>query len=126
MLIHAAYPHVHHEHQDHSHLGISENHAHDHHSDPDDKNSVKKSFFDLIFQSHTHSNHLPQSISINQEKSDLVREDQRLDVAVAIFTECIPPVSLTIESERLENWDNPRITSSFFTCLLLRGPPVLG
>lgn len=128
MLMHTALPHVHHEHEEHSHHGISENngHHHDHEGGHESENSEQKSLFDLFFQNHTHTNHLPQSISVDQEKSDLVKQEQRKIVEAAVFSHEDPPISEEIESEKFKSRRNPLIKSPFFNCGSLRGPPFLG
>lgn len=125
MLMHTAFPHVHHEHEEHTHHGVQAGHSRDRHDGQDAESAEKKSLFDFFSQNHTHSNHLPQSISVNQEKSDLVKEDQRKVVTVTDFSKERPPITQISESDWLENWDDPLITSPFFSCNSLRGPPVL-
>lgn len=126
MLMHTALPHVHHEHEEHSHHRSLENHTHEHHGETESKHAESDSIFDLFFQNHTHTNHLPQSISVNQEKSDLVKQEQRKIVKAAVFSNVSPPISVEINFEKLKNTGPPVNKSPFFNSKSLRGPPVLG
>lgn len=126
MLMHTALPHVHHEHEEHSHYGSLDSHTQDHHGEAESKHAESDSIFDLFFQNHTHTNHLPQSISVDQEKSDLVKQEQRKIVQAAVFSSKSPPVSEEINSEKLKSRGNPLLKSPFFNSRSLRGPPVLG
>ncbi|GMQ28077.1 hypothetical protein [Algoriphagus confluentis] len=126
MLMHTAFPHVHHEHEEHTHHGAKASHSHDHSGDHDADDTEQKSLVDLFFQNHTHSNHLPQTITVSHEKSDLIKEDQRklAEVAVLSFTEVLSPPGL--ETKSLKTQRGPSLESPFFTCNSLRGPPALG
>lgn len=128
MLMHTAVPHVHHEHEEHSHHDSLENHGHHHVPDGGHKsdNSEKKSLLDLFFQNHTHTNHLPQSISVNQEKTTLVKHEDRKIVQTAVFSSEASHVSEEINSEKRKSPESLVIKSPFFNCGSLRGPPVPG
>lgn len=126
MLMHTALPHVHHEHEEHHHHGSLETHTHEHQEKSNPKNAEIDSIFDLFFQNHTHTNHLPQSISANQEKSDLVKQQQRKILQDAVFSNESPPISGEFNSEKLKSTGPPVIKSPFFNSKSLRGPPVLG
>lgn len=126
MLMHAALPHVHHEHEEHSHHGVQASHSHDHHDGQGEEGAEKKSLIDLFFQNHTHSNHFPQTITVNHEKSDLIKKDQRKVVEVAVSSSQDPPIPPNLEPENVINQEDPDLDPPFFTCNFLRGPPALG
>jgi len=126
MLMHTAFPHDHHEHKEHSHHGAQASHSHDHHHDHDEESAEKKSLIDLFFQNHTHSSHLPQTITVNHEKSDLIKKDQRKVVEVAVISIPDLPIPPNIEPERPGNPGGPDLEPPFFSCKSLRGPPTLG
>ncbi len=126
MLMHTAFPHVHHEHEEHSHHGAQASHSHDHHHGHETESAEKKSLIDLFFQNHTHSNHLPQTITVDYEKSDLIKKDQRKIVEVTASSHQDLPIPPNLEPEKLKNQEDPDLDAPFFTCNSLRGPPSFG
>lgn len=126
MLMHTAFPHDHHEHEEHSHHGAQASHSHDHHHGHETESAEKKSLIDLFFQNHTHSNHFPQSITVNHEKSDLIKKDQQKIVEVAASTHLDQPIPPNSKLEKGKNQEDLNLDSPFFTCKYLRGPPSLG
>lgn len=126
MLMHTAFPHVHHEHEKHSHPGVQTSHSHDHPHGHKPESSEKKSLIDLFFQNHTHSNHLPQTITVNHEKSDLIKKDHRKIVEVAGISHQNLPIPPNLELEKGKYQEAPYLDPPFFTCKSLRGPPTLG
>lgn len=126
MLMHTALPHVHHEYKEHTHLESHTSHSHDHHHGSEEESKGTKSLIDLFFQNHIHSNHLPQTITVNHEKTDLIKKDQRKLVEVAVSLHQDPLISPKTEPEKGMNQEDPNPDSSFFSCKTLRGPPTLG
>ena len=66
-MMHNAFPHVHHEHEIGRNTelrGDSHHHHHDsdhhHHSDDDENDQVQKTFFDFLFNNHSHTTHAHQ------------------------------------------------------------------
>lgn len=126
MLMHTAFPHDHHEHEEHSHHGAQASHSHDHHHGHEQESAEKKSLIDLFFQNHTHSNHLPQTITVDYDKSDLIKKDQRKIVEVTASSHQDLPIPPNLEPEKPKNQEDPDLDPPFFTCNSLRGPPALG
>lgn len=126
MLMHTAFPHDHHEHEEHTHHEAQASHSHDHHHGHETESAEKKSLIDLFFQNHTHSNHLPQTITVDYEKSDLIKKDQRKIVEVTASSHQDLPIPPKIEPEKPKNQEDPDLDPPFFTCNSLRGPPALG
>ncbi|MBS4040920.1 MAG: hypothetical protein KGZ81_10025 [Flavobacteriales bacterium] len=126
MLMHTAFPHVHHEHEEHTHHGAQASHSHDHHHGHEQESEEKKSLIDLFFQNHTHSNHLPQTITVDYDKSDLIKKEQRKIVEVTASSNQDLPIPPNLEPEKPKNQEDPDLDPPFFTCNSLRGPPALG
>lgn len=125
MLTHSAFPHTHHEHQDQSHHEEVKQHAH-HHDGHDHEEEKQLSLLDLFFQSHSHSNHSTQSISVQQVTSDQIKSTQKKLEEAVIFSTVENSYFPVPESGKPENRDVPYLKPPFLTCNSLRGPPALG
>lgn len=134
MLTHSAFPHTHHEHQGHSHQQEAKEHSHHgeatehshHHDNHDHEEEKNLSLLDLFFQSHTHSNHSTQSISVDQVTSDQTKSTQKKLGKVLVFSNVEISYYPISEKSKRENRGIPYLKPPFLNCNLLRGPPALG
>ena len=78
VMMHNAFPHLHHQHDVDSERAAGpkgefhhHGHDHDHHSDEDDNDHDRKSFFDFLLKNHPHTKHLHQytPVVLRQVKS---------------------------------------------------------
>lgn len=122
MLTHSAFPHTHHEHEEHSHHGEVKTHTH-HHEDDGQEKENQLSILDLFFQSHSHSNHTTQNISVTLESSDQVKSTQEKLSQDLIHSIVEKPFFLVSSKEKPLNRGNLYFKPHFFTCNTLRGPP---
>nr|MBI1229420.1 hypothetical protein [Cytophagales bacterium] len=125
MLMHSAFPHVHHGHEEHTHLGTQSGHSHDHHAEYESENVENTSLFDLFVHYHAHASHLPLTISVNFKKSDLIDKEywKIIDLTPSTSSELFIAPTLDIKKRR-NHVDEP-LKSLFFTYNSERGPPEL-
>lgn len=85
VMLHNAYPHVHHQHDvNDTVVGSGEFHGHGHHGDhhhshEDDKDQEKSTFFDFLFKHHYHTQHSQQYPTANNEQ---IKSIKQLDLQV--------------------------------------------
>ncbi|AGA77668.1 hypothetical protein Echvi_1400 [Echinicola vietnamensis DSM 17526] len=126
MMLHNAYPHVHHQHGTVETVALEhESHQHtDHrHSHDQDDNEDHKDFFDFLLKSHSHSQHPHQHAPV----IELVKVKKNL--TDLCYTEEPATICFDRIAENLHRYflyKSLALAKPYSPSISLRGPPLLG
>ncbi len=131
VMIHNAYPHAHHQH-DESDLvvGSGEFHHHGHHadhphSDEDEQDHEKSTFLDFLFKHHSHNQHSQPFPSVTNEQVKSIKQLDLKEFGISGIWE-FNVRQIFEELHRYVLYENFVIDALYFQAHPHRGPPSLG
>ena len=133
MVVHSAFPHLHHVHSEldnqsvdvaHHHHHDGDHHHHEHDSNKGNDQHDERSLFSLLFAGHAHTNHTHYVIPALRPVAS--KTTKVISIAFIAQKPSYLPFDFTLNSPRTYRADKNRIDNGYLRSHFLRGPPLLG